>query len=82
MTGTFRSYNVDKAIGLSIGFMIGVIPVAQCNVPVLIILMSVVFGIKHVDRHAVKAAIPIILYCVSMIGFMIYHRGWLEYDHT
>lgn len=82
MTGTFNSYNVNKAIGLSIGFLIGVMPVAEYNVPVLIILMSVVFGIKHVDRQAAKAAFPIISYCVSMIGFMIYHPGWLEYDHT
>ena len=82
MIGASRSFSLDKAIGLSIGFLIGVIPLAEYNVPVLIILMSVVFGIKHVDRQAVKAAFPIILYCVSMIGFMIYHPGWLEYDHT
>ena len=82
MTGTLNSYNVNKAIGLSIGFLVGVMPVAEYNVPVLIVLMSVVFGIKHVDRQAVKAAFPIILYCVSMIGFMTYHPGWLEYDHT
>ena len=82
MTDTFNSYTVNKAIGLSIGFLIGIMPVAEYNVPVLIILMSVVFGIKHVDRQAAKAAFPIILYCVSMIGFMIYHPGWLEYDHT
>ena len=82
MIGTFRSFSLDKAIGLSIGLLIGVIPVAEYNVPVLITLMSIVFGIKHVDRQAIKAAFPIILYCVSMIGFMAYHPGWLEYDHT
>ena len=82
MIGTFRSFSLDKAIGLSIGFLIGVIPVAEYNVPVLLTLMSIVFGIKHVDRQAIKAAFPIILYCVSMIGFMAYHPGWLEYDHT
>ena len=80
MIGTFRSFSVDKAIGLSIGFLVGVIPVAEYNVPVLITLMSVVFGIKHVDRQAVKAAFPVILYCASMIGFMIYHPGGWEYD--
>ena len=82
MIGTFRSFSLDKAIGLSIGFLVGVMPVAEYNVPVLIVLMSVVFGIKHVDRQAVKAAFPIILYCVSMIGFMTYHPGWLESDQT
>ena len=82
MTGTFHRYNVDKAIGLSIGFLIGVIPVAEYNIPVLIILLSVIFGIKHIDRQSAKAAFPIILYCVSMIGLMTYHPGWLEYDHT
>lgn len=82
MIGTFRNFSLDKPLGLSIGFLVGVIPVAEYNVPVLIVLMSVVFGIKHVDRQAVKAAFPIILYCVSMIGFMTYHPGWLEYDHT
>ena len=82
MIGTFRSFSLDKAIGLSIGFLIGVIPVAEYNVPVLITLMSIVLGIKHVDRQAIKAAFPIILYCVSMIGFMAYHPGWLGYDHT
>lgn len=82
MIGASRSFSLNKAIGLSIGFLVGVISVAEYNVPVLIILMSVVFGIKHVDRQAAKAAFPIILYCVSMIGFMIYHPGWLEYDHT
>ena len=82
MIGTFRSFSLDKAIGLSIGFLIGVIPVAEYNVPVLLTLMSIVFGIKHIDRQAIKAAFPIILYCVSMIGFMAYHPGWLEYDHT
>ena len=82
MIGTFQNFSFDKAIGLSIGFLVGVIPVAEYNVPVLLILMSVVFGIKHVDRQAARAAFPIFLYCVSMIGFMIYHPGWLEYDHT
>ena len=82
MIGTFRSFSFDKAIGLSIGFLVGVMPVAEYNVPVLIVLMSVVFGIKHVDRQAVKAAFPIILYCVSMVGFMTYHPGWLESDQT
>ena len=82
MYATHQSSGLEKVIGLSIGFLIGVIPVAEYNVPVLIILMSVVFGIKHVDRQAAKAAFPIILYCVSIIGFMIYHPGWLEYDHT
>ena len=82
MIGTFRSFSLDKAIGLSIGFLIGVIPAAEYNVPVLLTLMSIVFGIKHVDRQAINAAFPIILYCVSMIGFMAYHPGWLEYDHT
>ena len=80
MTGTFHRYNVDKAIGLSIGFLIGVIPVAEYNIPVLIILLSVIFGIKHIDRQSAKAALPIILYCASMIGFMIYHPGGWEYD--
>ena len=82
MIGTFRSFSFAKPLGLSIGFLVGVMPVAEYNVPVLIVLMSVVFGIKHVDRQAVKAAFPIILYCVSMIGFMIYHPGWLENDRT
>ena len=80
MIGTFRSFSFDKAIGLSIGFLVGVIPVAEYNVPVLITLMSVVFGIKHVDRQAITAAFPVILYCASMIGFMIYHPGGWEYD--
>ena len=80
MIGTFRSFSFDKAIGLSIGFLVGVMPVAEYNVPVLIILMSVVFGIKHVDRQAITAAFPVILYCASMIGFMIYHPGGWEYD--
>ena len=82
MIGTFRSFSLDKPLGLSIGFLVGVMPVAEYNVPVLIVLMSVVFGIKHVDRQAVKAAFPIILYCVSMIGFMTYHPDWLESDQT
>ena len=82
MIGTFRNFSLDKPLGLSIGFLVGVMPVAEYNVPVLIVLMSVVFGIKHVDRQAVKAAFPIILYCISMIGFMTYHPGWLEHDHT
>jgi O-antigen ligase len=80
MAGTFHRYNVDKAIGLTIGFLIGVIPVAEYNIPVLIILLSVIFGIKHIDRQSAKAAFPIILYCASMIGFMIYHPGGWEYD--
>ena len=80
MIGTFRGFSLDKAIGLSIGFLIGVMPVAEYNVPVLITLMSFVFGIKHVDRQAVNVAFPVILYCVSMIGFMIYHPGGWEYD--
>ena len=80
MIGTFRSFSLDKAVGLSIGFLIGVIPVAEYNIPVLITLMSVVFGIKHVDRRAVKAAFPVILYCATMIGFMIYHPGGWQYD--
>ena len=80
MIGTFRSFSFDKAIGLSIGFLVGVIPVAEYNVPVLITLMSVVFGIKHVDRQAITAAFPVILYCVSMIGLMTYHPGGWEYD--
>jgi O-antigen ligase len=80
MIGTFRSFSLDKPLGLSIGFLVGVMPVAEYNVPVLIVLMSVVFGVKHVDRQAVKAAFPIILYCVSMIGFMTYHPGGWEYD--
>ena len=50
MTGISHRYNVDKAIGLTIGFLIGVIPVAVYNVSVLITLMPVVFGIKYVDR--------------------------------
>ena len=80
MIGTFPSFSLDKTIGLSIGFLIGVIPVAEYNVPVLMTLMSVVCGIKHVDRQAVKAAFPVILYCATMIGFMIYHPGGWEYD--
>ena len=80
MIGTFQNFDLDRAIGFSIGFLIGVIPVAEYNIPVLIILMSVVFGIKHLDRQAAKAAFPIILYCASMIGFMIYHPGGWEYD--
>lgn len=50
MYATHQSSGLEKVIGLSIGFLIGVIPVAEYNAPVLIILMSVVFGIKHVDR--------------------------------
>ena len=80
MTGISHRYNVDKAIGLTIGFLIGVIPVAEYNIPVLIVLLSVIFGIKHIDRQSAKAAFPIILYCASMIGFMIYHPGGWEYD--
>ena len=80
MNSTYQGLRLEKAIGLSIGFLIGVIPVAEYNVPVLITLMSVVFGIKHVDRQAIKAAIPVILYCVSMIGLMVYHPGGWEYD--
>ena len=80
MIGASQSFSLDKAIGLSIGFLVGVIPVAEYNVPVLITLMSVVFGIKHVDRQAITAAFPVILYCASMIGFMIYHPGGWEYD--
>ena len=80
MIGASQSFSLEKAIGLSIGFLVGVIPVAEYNVPVLITLMSVVFGIKHVDRQAITAAFPVILYCASMIGFMIYHPGGWEYD--
>ena len=80
MIGASLSFSLDKAIGLSIGFLVGVIPVAEYNVPVLITLISVVFGIKHVDRQAITAAFPVILYCASMIGFMIYHPGGWEYD--
>ena len=61
MNSTYQGLRLEKAIGLSIGFLIGVIPVAEYNIPVLITLMSVVFGIKHVDRQAIKAAIPVIL---------------------
>ena len=80
MASSFQGSSLEKTIGLLTGFLIGVIPVAEYNIPVLITLMSVIFGIKHVDRESVKIAFPVVLYCVSMITLMAYHPGGWGYD--
>ena len=61
MTSSFQASSLEKTIGLFTGFLIGVIPVAEYNIPVLITLMSVIFGIKHVDRESIKIAFPVIM---------------------
>lgn len=81
MASLFQASSLEKTIGLFTGFLIGVIPVAEYNIPVLITLMSVIFGIKHVDRESIKIAFPVVLYCVSMITLMAYHPGGWGYDH-
>lgn len=82
MIGIRKSASIDKAIGVSICLLIGILPIAEYTVPVLLVLLSMIFGIRYIDRQSVKIAAPVIFYCVTQLGFMIYHPGWLILDET
>ena len=82
MNSTYQSSNLDKGIGLSTGFLVGVIPLAEYNVPVILVIMGLIFGTKHIDMKSIKFAAPVIIYCLTQISLMIYHPGYLALDET
>ena len=82
MNSTYQNSNLDKGIGLSTGFLVGVIPLAEYNVPVILVIMGLIFGTKHIDMKSIKFAAPVIIYCLIQISLMIYHPGYLALDET